>query len=100
MNIIHANWTTAGGNPDGGVVYGHGFCISWQRGPLEGGGRNGAFLLEVLEACRMQLLHYQGSKFACDENQQALADIEHAIAVLENRRDRREQEGTLGSHRI
>lgn len=46
--------------PDGGHVYGMNettFTIAWQRGAIQGEGRNGAFLTEVLEAC---LDFYQG----------------------------------------
>ncbi len=96
MNSTH-NWTTDDCIPDGGTAYGEGFCISWQRGSLEKG-RNGAFLIEVLEACKSQLMFYQNSKFPCEENQIALQHLEKCIAALESRIARRQMEGKLGTH--
>ncbi|MEL6853654.1 MAG: hypothetical protein AAFO83_00935 [Cyanobacteria bacterium J06607_13] len=95
------NWIDAEtGNHDGGVAYGPGFCVSWQRGPTtEGGGeRNGAYLLDVLEVCKTQLTHYQSGQFACDENVKALAYLQETICALEERLERRQAEGKLGTH--
>jgi len=52
------------GRPDGGISDGPGFTVSWQRGPLvlpDGTElpRNGAFVEEVLGACRDRLVTYQ-----------------------------------------
>lgn len=47
------HWKT-NGKPDGGQCYGINatqFTIAWQRGSIQEQGRNGAFLIEVLEAC-------------------------------------------------
>lgn len=49
------------GRPDGGISDGPGFTVSWQRGPLvlpDGTElpRNGAFVEEVLGACRDRLV--------------------------------------------
>jgi hypothetical protein len=57
-------------------------------------------LIEVLQACHNQLAYYQNSKFACEENGEALAYLGSAIAMLEQRRDRREQEGKLGTSEV
>jgi hypothetical protein len=93
------NWTDDQGNHQGGVSYGEGFTISWQRGPLqESGGQNGAFLIEVLEACESQLAYYQDSKFGCQENLDALNLLRASIQRLKDRRDRRQNDGTLGTH--
>ena len=101
MDVVTQNWTDLDtGNHDGGVSYGEGFCISWQRGPLKEAGRNGAFLIDVLGACRSQLQHYQSGKFACDENQSALEHLDQAILNLESRLNRREQEGKLGTTEV
>lgn len=56
------------GRPDGGISDGPGFTVSWQRGPLvlpDGTElpRNGAFVEEVLGACRDRLVTYQDSPF-------------------------------------
>lgn len=53
------HWET-NGKPDGGHAYGINgttFTIVWQRGSIQEQGRNGAYLIEVLEAC---LDFYQG----------------------------------------
>jgi hypothetical protein len=73
-------------------------------------------LQEVLEACLSQVDYYQSQeRFSCDENQQSidslkfaiecLPDVEAALvhitiahAALVMRRDRREKDGTLGTH--
>ncbi|MGD1941856.1 MAG: hypothetical protein ACFB0G_11140 [Leptolyngbyaceae cyanobacterium] len=95
------NWTTPDGLHDGGCSYGPGYCITWQRGPLnEGDGRNGAFLLDVLGACMVQLEYYQNSRFECEENRQALLSLTETINHLQSRRDRRAQEGTLGTTKV
>jgi hypothetical protein len=98
MTLINQNWTDEQGNHQGGVSTGIGYTIAWQRGPLNVAGRNGAFLIEVLGSCRDQLAYYQGSSFACQENQSALDSLDKAIAYLMSRRDRRKEVGTLGTH--
>lgn len=97
---LSQNWTTPEGNHDGGVSTGIGYTIAWQRGPLVGGNRNGAFLIEVLTACLRQLEYCQNSRYACAENAEALDYLELAIASLESRRLRRQNQGTLGTHEI
>ena len=80
--MINSSHWEIEGKPDGGVSYGEGFCISWQRGPLTEG-RNGAFLLDILEVCKHQLEYYQNGQFACEENAKALECIEEAIDIFE-----------------
>ena len=96
---INQNWQNEDGTHDGGVSTGIGFTIAWQRGGLDVAGRNGAFLLEVLGACKHQLEMYQNSKFACEENGNALHALKVCIAELESRRNRRLKSGTLGTHK-
>ena len=52
MTIIKKdwNWSDDEGNHIGGQSIGESYTIAWQRGPLKESGRNGAFLIEVLEA--------------------------------------------------
>jgi hypothetical protein len=50
----HFDFTTVEGLPDGGHTIGDGVVIAWQRGPLTAG-RNGAFLIEVLDALRSEI---------------------------------------------
>lgn len=98
MEPANFNWTNEDGSHAGGVSTGVGFTIAWQRGPLTEAGRNGAFLIEVLESCRCQLQYFQMSKYACDENLKALEHLDEAIFALKSRRDRRQAEGVLGTH--
>lgn len=95
---INRQWTRSDGSHDGGVSTGIGFTIAWQRGSLVQEGRNGAFLIEVLEACRNQLRYYQNGSFACEENQAALEALSTALDALNGRRDRRMRTGKLGTH--
>jgi hypothetical protein len=99
MTPINQNWTDDEGNHQGGVSTGIGYTISWQRGPLNVAGRNGAFLIEVLSSCRDQLAYFQDSSFVCEENQAALDRLDQSIAHLVSRRDRRKEVGTLGTHK-
>lgn len=97
QDITTNNWTTPEGLHDGGVSYGQGFVIAWQRGPTGENGRNGAFLIEVLTACQIQLQHYQSGQFACEENATAHRHLTQAIAALQSRRDRRIAANTYGT---
>ena len=96
------NVTDANGNPTGGWVTGVGISINWQRGPLGRDGDrlepNGAFVEGVIEAALRRLQFFQGSKFACSENQAAIEHLEAALGALDTRTHRREQEGTEGTH--
>ena len=98
MQPINKNWNTPDGIHDGGVSTGIGFTIAWQRGAVVGGSRNGAFSIEVLEACLDQLRFHQSGKFACAENADAIAHIEAALTALNQRLERRHSEGILGQH--
>lgn len=91
------HWETEG-KPDGGASYGTGFAISWQRGSLREEGRNGAFLIEVLEVCEDELNH-KHQQFPCQENVKALSYLASCIESLKGRLDRRKEEGTLYDHK-
>jgi hypothetical protein len=97
---IDKNWTDVEGGHEGGVSTGVGYTIFWQRGSLVESGRNGAFLIEVLESCRNQLAYYQDSSWACPENQEALDALNKSIEALQSRRSRREQSGVLGTQEL
>lgn len=102
QNPINHNWTDENGLHQGGQSCGIGFTIAWQRGALNEAGRNGAFVIEVLEAVRSQVLYFQAAgngKFACDENADALWHIDEALDRLRSRRDRRAAQGLLGTHK-
>ena len=83
--------------------------IRWQDGPVAHenprdipsggpGGRNGAFLIEVLEVCEDRLEFYQQGRFECQENAEALAELRACIRALNSRLERRKLSGTLGTH--
>ena len=95
--VITSNWTDSDGNHDGGVSTGIGFTISWQRGSLNEAGRNGAFLIEVLESCLSQIEYFQSAKFQCQENADAIYHLEESISYLQSRLNRRKNSGTLGT---
>lgn len=97
MTPINQNWQDADGNHQGGISTGTGFTIAWQRGSLSTG-RNGAFLIEVLEACQSQIDFVNQGKFNCTESTVASGLVSDAIKILNSRRARRQNEGTLGTH--
>lgn len=86
------------GRPDGGVAYGPGYTITWQRGPLLWG-RNGALLLDIVDVIINQINDFQVQfpDFACEENESALLYLQHVREALVQRRDRRLSEGKLGT---
>lgn len=99
--MFNKNWTKPDGTHDGGVFCDIGATISWQRGPIATEkDRNGALIINVLGACRDQLEYFQSSKFACPENQEALEHLYACMDALERRRDRRKDEGTLGTTQV
>ena len=91
------HWETEG-KPDGGQSYGIGFCIAWQRGSILDNGRNGAFLIEVLEACLSELEH-KHNQFSCEENEKAIAHLSWCLDELNKRLIRRRDQGTLYDHK-
>lgn len=106
MSHFHEHYTDADGNPEGGVSYGPGYTISYQRGPLGRIGTperkepNGAFVEDILHAACNRLHFYQtasGGRFACSENAYAIKHIGEAITALNNRTTRRIQAGTEGT---
>lgn len=108
------NYTDDDGNPAGGRVYGTGFHIEWQNGPLRtpipGPGAhgsdgprwvtkapNGAFVEDVLRACQRRLEFYQGTKFKCRQNELAITHIEEALHWLGDRTRERTERGVEGT---
>jgi hypothetical protein len=118
---IDTKWDGKDGKPQGihsaGRVPCHaigiGYTIVWQSGELDKGKRafggklppetsrrNGAFMIEVLESCLNRLEDFQDSKFASAENQHAIACLKRSIYYLNERKNRRQAEGTLGTHSL
>lgn len=90
------------GNPSGGFVTGVGLAIHWQDGPLGRGEDrlepNGCFVETVLLAAKQRLEYYQASKFACDENAEAIRYINYALHELNERTLNREARNVEGTH--
>lgn len=86
------------GAPAGGVTFGNGFTISWQRGaPLTESGRlepNGAFVEDVIGAALDRIKYFQEeSGFPCDENAEAIAHLQAALDALAARTNRLNDKG-------
>lgn len=104
QDFIATNYSDPDGNPAGGFVDGKGLRIVWQAGPL---GRednrlttNGAFVETVIQAAKQRLEYYQNSKFACDENEDAINHLAAALVTLNERTSKREQRGVEGTHDV
>lgn len=95
----------ANGNPDGGVTFGKGITIDWQKGPLGRGADrkepNGAFVEGVIAAAIDRIEFYQtasGAKFQCRENALAITKLEEALLWLQKRTMDREARQVEGTH--
>lgn len=99
-DFFSSNWEDEDGNHQGGQSFGSGFSISWQRGPMPEGDlkhQNGALLITVLSALIEQLRYYQSGKFYCEENAKALDHLMAARHYLDSRKERRKEQGVLGT---
>ena len=97
------NFCDDDGNHQGGCVFGSGFTISWQRGPLVIDGKirqNGAFLETVLGAVIHQLEYVNSGKFRCQENEDALRFLKLAAEAMAFRRRDRQVRGVSGTHEV
>lgn len=90
------------GRPAGGYVEATGLRIDWQNGPLGRGDDriepNGAFVETVIAAALQRIEHYNEGQFRCRENSLAATKLEEALHWLNARTQRRETEGTEGTH--
>lgn len=128
VGIKSQHWNDANGNPEGGTTFGNGFAIGWQHGPLgrhtpgcvtqeminhDGGPGashiycspdcmrrepNGAFVEDVIAAAEDRLEYYQKSRFACQENHEALMHLKSALDALNRRTRSRELRAVEGTH--
>lgn len=98
------HFNDSNGNPAGGTTHGTGFTIGWQNGPLKDintPGReepNGAFVEDIIGAAIDRLEYYQGSKFACDYNANAIKCLKDALGHCEARTADRENRDVEGTH--
>ena len=102
FTVTSENWLDSEGRPEGGVSFGPGFTISWQKGPLGKGidrvEPNGAFVKSVLLAVQDRIKFYQTTQFWSYENAEAIEHIEEALRFLNMRTQRRTEAGTEGTH--
>lgn len=100
------NKTDADGNPTGGEVVGRGLTIHWQNGPrtpdAEGNlaPSNGAFVEDAIYAAKQRLEFFQDSKYAADENKEAIEHLQQALEALDKRRKDRQARGVEGQHEV
>ena len=93
----NSHYQDQNGNPVGGYSTGIGFAIAWQDGPIkEAGGRNGAFVEEVMESVISRLHAFQATPFKHDANDKAINHLRAAIAVLDERTADRRRRGVEG----
>lgn len=99
---FNENWSTPECPVEGGISCGRGFTICWQKGPLGRGNErkepNWAFVEDVIDAVVRRIEAYQATKFACDENAEALEHLRAALEVLDVRTKRREAQNIEGTH--
>lgn len=102
QGLAEEHWQNSAGNPMGGVTQAVGLLISWQNGPLGHGEAlrvpSGTFVETVIAAAIGRLRFYQSTKLACPENAAAIGCLEDALAVLEERTERRKAAGIEGTH--
>lgn len=95
-------FSDADGCPAGGHTFGNGFAIAWQNGSLGRGETrqepNGAFVEDIIAAAEARLQFYQRSRFACQENADAIDHLRTALTILGGRTARREAQGIEGTH--
>jgi hypothetical protein len=95
----------------GGAANGPGIQIRWQAGPLrvtQDSGPdikivkekepNGAFVETVIAIALDRIAFYQATRFACEENEDAMDHLAAALSVLDERTQRRTAAGTEGTH--
>jgi hypothetical protein len=103
QSFIAENWRDENDNPAGGFVKGVGLDIQWQSGPLAVDGvrkePNGAFVETVIAAAKQRIEEYQSSRFACEENADAIVLLDLALKRLDYRTRRRVEAGVEGTHR-
>ena len=103
QELYAVNWVDENQNPAGGLVKGTGIEIEWQKGPLAVDGErkepNGAFVETVIAAAKQRIEFYQASKFACEENADAIVLLNQALNRLDYRTRRRMEAGVEGTHK-
>lgn len=100
---IFSRRITENGNPTGGTSWGLGITIHWQDGPLgnplDMKKHNGAFVEGVIQCALDRLEFFQDSKFKCEENAEAIRNLQFALAALDARTKDRKERGVEGLHK-
>ena len=96
-SLVNHNFKNENGLPEGGHVFGPGFAIAWQRGPLSEG-QNGAFVEDILRAVEMRLGFFQSSELSHPKNAAAIDLIREAIRALDERTAERQARGVEGPY--
>lgn len=73
--------------------------IKFQDGPIQECGLNGWTNEDLLIIVADRLKSFQASRFACQENADALKDVNDALSHLNSRTKRRSVEGVEGTHK-
>ena len=86
QNFFQEHWQDDEGKPTKGLSCGRGFTICWNSagGTVQVSGEIvylGAQIEDVLSAVISRIAYYQEGKFACDENAQALSELEAALSI-------------------
>ena len=123
--ITSTHFNDTNGNPAGGFTRGNGFAIAWQEGPLgecncpasqptteypemlfsghadwcSRDRPNGAFVEDITRAAIDRIEYYQRSRFACEENAEALEHLRAALFAMNKRTSRRVAAGVEGTHK-
>jgi hypothetical protein len=99
LTTIHS--ASEDGSPTGGQTTAVGLRIDWQNGPFGKGAdqqANGCLVETVIIAAIERLQFYQASRFACRENELALAKLQEAIHWLHHRAEERASRHVEGTH--
>ena len=78
------------------IIFGQ---IKFQKGPVQEAGPNGCFQEDLIAICIDRLRSFQAGEFACHENAQALASLEHALTWLNERTKDRQNRGAEGTNK-
>ena len=83
---------------DGGGLIGS--AVNFQHGAIDKNGRNGFLIEDLIESCIHRLEVFQGTKFRCSENDDAISNLRVALLMLNSRTERRIAEGVEGTYEV
>lgn len=74
--------------------------VNFQCGPIKEYGVNGVNNEDLLLMVLTRLEAFQKTKYACEENTEAIEHLVSAVRALRKRADRRKSEGTLNTSKV